>query len=86
MEEVERLLLPHLPMKAMISKCRDDKFGETVVLLAESDAQSNADIEAVCRDVLPKYWCPKKIVNISQLPTTATGKPDRATAERMASS
>ena len=34
---------------------------------------------------LPTYWKPKSILSISKLPITGTGKPDRATAKRIAS-
>lgn len=81
-EEVELALKPHLPFPYMITRRRDVKFGEVVVLLVQS-----ADINMarnVCRRVLPRYWQPKHYISIPLLPMTATGKPARKKAEEMA--
>ena len=80
MEEVERLLRPHLREPYLISKRRDEKFGEAVVLLTEGDAMK---AEAVCRQVLPKYWQPRDYVSVAQIPMTETGKPARKQAEAL---
>ena len=80
-EEVERLLRAHLREPYMITKRRDEKFGEVVVLLTEGDA---TEAEAVCRRVLPKYWQPRAYVHTDRIPLTATGKPARRQAEEMA--
>ena len=79
-EEVERILRPHLPEPFMISKRRDEKFGEVVVLLTEGDPTAAQD---VCRQVLPKYWLPRAYVHTARIPLTATGKPARKEAERL---
>ena len=81
MEEVERLLRPHLREPYLISKRRDEKFGEAVVLLTEGDAMK---AEAVCRQVLPKYWQPRDYVSVAHIPMTETGKPARKQAEALA--
>ena len=108
-EEVERALRPHLDIPYIITRARDEKFGEVVVLLVEAAApvsppsfpegdtdvcqqSSEASSEAVggaraldvCRRVLPKYWQPRHVLQVRQLPMTATGKPARAEAQRMA--
>ena len=80
-EEVERLLRPHLSVPYIITRARDEKFGEVVVLLVEREASAWADI---CRRVLPKYWQPRRIIQVAHIPLTETGKPARAEAERMA--
>ena len=82
-EEVERLLRHHTTIPFMVTKRRDEKFGEVVVLLTESD-----DVEAVaslCRRVLPKYWQPRYYYHVPMLPMTETGKPARREAERLVS-
>ena len=81
-EEVERLLKPHLSAPFMITKRADKKFGEQVVLLTESmDMDAVKDI---CQQVLPKYWQPRSYAHIDALPMTETGKPARKEAERLA--
>lgn len=85
-EEVERRLRPHLSLPFMITRARDAKFGEVVVLLVEAPVPFSDcdDVVALCRRVLPKYWQPRRIVAVSRLPLTATGKPARAEAQRCA--
>jgi O-succinylbenzoic acid--CoA ligase len=81
-EEVERLLRPVLRGGFMITSVPDGKFGEAIVLLIE-DADAEAAM-AACRRVLPKYWVPRHVVPVDRLPMTATGKPARADAARLA--
>ena len=81
-EEVERLLRPHLHVPYMITKAPDEKLGERVVLLTES--KTVGDVLALCRLHLPKYWVPRRILSVDRLPLTETGKPARHEAERMA--
>ena len=81
-EEVERLLRPHLHTHYLITHARDERLGEAVVLLIEG-----GDVEAarsICQNRLPKYWQPRHVLAVSQVPLTATGKPDRRRAEKMA--
>ena len=80
-EEVERMLHTHLHEPYLITKRRDEKFGEAVVLLTEGDT---AEAEAVCRHVLPPYWQPRAIVRVAQIPMTENGKPARKQAEALA--
>ena len=80
MEEVEERLRPHLAAPFMVSRRKDAKFGEVVVLLTE-DSRLEA-VRDVCRRVLPKYWQPKDYRHIARLPMTKTGKPARGEAER----
>ena len=79
-EEVERLLSPHLSTPYMISKCKDEKFGEIVVLLTEGDT---AKAKTTCQHVLPKYWQPRAYLHVDCLPLTPTGKPARKEAENI---
>ena len=79
-EEVERLLLTRLREPFLITKRRDAKFGEEVVLLTEGDC---TEVRAVCQQVLPKYWRPRDYVHTPKIPLTATGKPARREAEKI---
>ena len=81
-EEVERLLRPHLAAPFMITKAPDTKLGEQVVLLTEST--DIPALQTLCRSVLPRYWQPRRILFVDHIPMTETGKPARAEAERMA--
>lgn len=82
MEEVERLLRPHLSIPYMITRAKDERLGETVVLLMEGGNLDEA--KAVCERVLPRYWQPRRFLSVAHLPLTETGKPARAEAERLA--
>lgn len=79
-EEVERLLRPHLSVAFMITRACDEKFGEAVVLLTEG---SVAEAATTCSRVLPKFWRPRRILQVPHIPMTETGKPARADAERL---
>ncbi len=83
-EDVENRLKQSLSMPFMITKMPDRKFGEVVVLLYEGDSVSRDKLIDSCAKALPVYWVPKRFVNVAHLPMTATGKPARAEAERMA--
>ena len=78
-EEVEEMLRPHIKVPYLISKCRDEKFGEVVVLLTECSDLSL--VKAICCDILPKFWQPKYYLYTSHIPLTGTGKPARKAAE-----
>ena len=80
-EEVERLLSAHLREPFIITKRRDEKFGEVAVLLTEGDT---AATKTICEQVLPKYWQPRAYVHIDRIPLTATDKPARRQAEQIA--
>lgn len=75
-EQVEELLRPHIRSPFMIGKTDDEKFGEIPVLVIESDDTQH--LPELFARVLPKYWTPKKIVSVSALPLTETGKPIRS--------
>ncbi|MCQ2212384.1 MAG: AMP-binding protein [Bacteroidaceae bacterium] len=81
-EEVERLIASPL---IMITSAPDPVLGETVVTLMDEKA-SEADAERIHEAIarLPKYWQPRRTIKVGTLPLTATGKPDRATAKKMA--
>ena len=76
-EEVERELKPYARVPYIISKKKDEKFGEIVVLLTEGDTD---EMKAICEEHLPKYHRPKLYQHIDQIPLTETGKPARKAA------
>lgn len=81
MEEVERLLKQHIKNPFLITKRKDNKFGEIVVLLTTDNTD---EAKAICERVLPKYWQPRAYLSINEIPLTPTGKPARKEAERIA--
>ena len=80
-EEVEQILKKYLRVPYIISKRKDEKFGEIVVLLTEGDT---AEAQTICQQVLPKYHQPKVYLHVNQIPLTETGKPARKRAEELA--
>ncbi len=81
-EEVENALRQHLHSPYVITKAQNEKFGEIVVLLTESDDLHK--VKAICEDVLPRYWHPKRYLHVDSIPMTETGKPARKKAQEMA--
>ena len=73
-EEVEQTLKKYMRVPYIISKRKDEKFGEIVVLLTEGDT---AEAQTICEQVLPKYHQPKVYLHVNQIPLTETGKPAR---------
>lgn len=83
-EEIEAKLHPHVNVPFIITKRKDEKFGETVVMLAET---KDIDmLKAVCQERLSKYEQPHYYIYTNSIPTTETGKPARAKAMEMAES
>lgn len=81
-EEIESKLSGKLSVSVIITKRPDEKFGEAVVLLyAEGDETS---LRESCQAILPKYMQPKTYIRVNSLPYTASGKPARAEALKMA--
>lgn len=82
-EEIEAKLQAHTDIPLMITKRPDEKFGETVVLLAECNDME--PLKALCHKWLSKYEVPHDYIYVERLPVTETGKPARAEALRIAS-
>ena len=74
-EEVERILKKHIDQPFFITKDKDEKYGEIVVIVTEE--KSIKKLEDIFNDVLPTYWKPRKVISVSHLPLTETGKPKR---------
>ena len=81
MEEVEQALRPHIVAPFLITKRKNKKFGEEIVLLTE--ANDLEEIRNACTKVLPRYWQPAYYQHVSSIPTTETGKIARAKAMQM---
>ncbi len=83
-EEVEALLRKSLtsPTAFMITKCKDEKFGEAIVLLTEDE--DTRTWQNLCEQILPKFWQPRYYQHVERLPYTETGKPARKEAEKLA--
>lgn len=79
-EEVESLLREHLERPFAVTRKKDAKFGEAVVLVTEQT--DTAAIERVCRDILSPYWRPKHYYHIEKIPMTGTGKIARGELEQ----
>lgn len=85
-EQVEARLKPLLPFAFQITAAPDSKFGEHIVLLVQSENPVTEENLHEAFRQLPPYWRPKQIICLPQLPLTGSGKPDRATARKIASS
>lgn len=72
-EEIEAKLHPHVNVPFIITKRKDEKFGETVVMLAET---KDIDmLKAVCQERLSKYEQPHYYIYTNRIPTTETDYP-----------
>lgn len=81
-EKVEQKLIGHLAHPFVVTRAKDVRFGEVVVLLTESP--DLVDVQRICAEILPKFWQPRLCFHVLRLPLTGTGKVARAEAERMA--
>ena len=80
-EEVERLLRPHMKKPFCITRMKDVRLGEAVVLLTEeTDTES---LRQLCEQELPRLWKPRHYVSVAKIPLTATGKIARHEAENL---
>ena len=75
-------MCPFMHEPFMITKVKDEKFGEAVVLLTTSCDKDAA--RQVCAEHLDKYQMPRHIITVEAIPTTQTGKPARAEAMSLA--
>lgn len=84
-EQVESTLRKFLSIPFQVTAVPDPKFGECIVLLLENQKTAYPDSDLTrALDSLPPYWRPKQVYCVQQLPQTETGKPDRATARKLA--
>lgn len=84
-EQVENALRATLTCPFQVTAVPDPKFGERIVLLLEApEAACPESLLTEAVHSLSPYWRPKQVFRIRQLPQTGTGKPDRATARKLA--
>ena len=74
-EDVERLLAPHLHDAFLITKRKDERLGEAMLLLTEG--RDLDTVKNICRQVLPRHWQPRSFQSVDKIPMTETGKPKR---------
>lgn len=79
-EEVEAVLRLVFGSTIQVTSAPHPKFGEVVVYLTTQTIDEH--LLRLC--ISNPYWLPKRIVQVENLPKTATGKPDRAKAKEMA--
>nr|WP_242047170.1 AMP-binding protein [Dysgonomonas sp. HGC4] len=79
-EEVEALLKPLLNNGFAVTSLPDPKFGEIVVLVTEKEID-----ESLISNLLPVYSIPKKIIKVSKIPLTETGKINRVALKQLVS-
>lgn len=83
-EGVERMLRQHISVPYAVTKKKDAKFGEIVVLLVQTE--DIIKVRETCTAVLPEYWQPRLYLSVKSIPFTDTGKIARAAAEKIAAS
>lgn len=72
-EAVEELLQPIIKGTFAITSVQNEQYGEIVVLAVEQPVD-----EQQIRSALPKYYAPKEIVQLTEIPLTETKKIKRA--------
>ena len=81
-EEIEQKLRKHLRVPYLITKRKNDRFGEVVVMLVETKCVGW--VKDICQARLPEFWRPRVYIPVDHIPLTETGKPARKKAEKMA--
>ena len=82
-EDIERKLSA-LGQPCQITAVQDARLGETVTLLYTNKNWTPEIWEKHCREILSPYEVPRHYLLTEQLPLTATGKPARAEARKLA--
>lgn len=90
-EEIERLLCPVIPVPFVITSVSDQRLGQAVTLLLESDSKQESnrklefkELEDKLQIVLIPYYRPKYIRIVDQIPQTGNGKIDRSACRSLA--
>ncbi|WP_250632233.1 AMP-binding protein [Rhodoflexus caldus] len=83
-QEIQRLQLPELSGKRfIISSLPDERLGERVVLIVETDTELSATyLLQYLKEKLPRYHAPQRIFCLPQFPETATGKVSRREVQK----
>lgn len=87
-EQIEAKLRPFIPVPFCITRRKDPKFGELVVMLLENGAGASSPVSddqlRLAFSRLGRYEVPKSVLRVPEIPMTRTGKINRAEAEKMA--
>lgn len=88
-EEIEAQLKPLTELPFAITSVPDPKLGERIVILIQTSGGQQLQPEEFAQlteaiSHLPRYWQPRQVIPVPELPLTGTGKPDRAEAKRIA--
>lgn len=76
-EQLESRLSQHICQPFAISSIPDDKWGEAVILVIESDLSKIPSIHDIVEQELSGYEKPKHIFSINNIPKTSNGKLQR---------
>ena len=83
-EQLERLLHGHIPYPFFLTSAPHPRWGECVVMAveapvhnSESAAETQEHLLEICREYLPRYAVPKRVVFLPSLPRTSNGKVKR---------
>lgn len=82
-EQIEAKLQSYLHVPFCITRRKDAKFGEVVVLLVSGEDVSEEKLHEAFLH-LNRYEVPKVIIKVPAIPRTETGKISRAEAEKLA--
>lgn len=82
-EEIESKL-SLFAFRFALTSVPDERLGEKLVLLFESEEVDEAWLDAQCRQLLNRYEVPRAYIHASSIPLTATGKPARSEIKRLA--
>lgn len=85
-ERVETLLAPHIYQPYMLTSVPDALLGSALTMLyvPVERGMGAPELADVCHRVLPRHHAPRHYVAVDRLPLTATGKPARAEAAKLA--
>ncbi|MFA7688043.1 MAG: AMP-binding protein [Moheibacter sp.] len=75
-EQIEAKIKPFLQNEFIIGSLPDEKLGQRLVLVIESENQMNLDLGKFT-EVLGKFECPKEIYFVKTFPRTESGKVQR---------
>lgn len=82
-ETAETLLRDIINAPIAVTSVPDEKTAEKVVLLVAGSFDEKGLMEAA-KAKLPRYWNPKVIVRVDEIPETGSGKPDRRAIRALA--
>lgn len=82
-ETAETILRDIINAPIAVTSVPDEKTAEKVVLLVAGSFDEK-DLMEAAKAKLPRYWNPKVIVRVDEIPETGSGKPDRRAIRALA--